>query len=539
MKTNNTSAQTTGLTSGPSFRQGAPNGGRDCGQNGKSYGSQAATTISRLLTMMALCLGLTPALWGQCTSVKQKACEVQCGPVGDVTKQQYDSCMANCTAKCATPPPPPTPPACFSASGGIFPKYYVVGLVYAPPGCTTTATEKCPGVSSVDYQAGSTMGTKVSAQNDFSLNLTTNTGFSVLGILNFGASAGFTTTSTNSNTQTITKGATMDIKAFGNGDGVDHTQDMFILLLNPAIAVSENQPVVNNACGPAVGEWYMGLSGSEPAELYSVPVQWLKNPSSMPSNVAQQFRTLGFTTADYQAILALDPFANTAATIASAQAQNPGRYVPTVNSFPYEPPLQESSCNNGVCACSPFAGSITNAFMTDIGSKYQTSYQAGTSISATLPINQYVNINFGGGGQFTYSSTATEDDTTDSTQTATATIYCPSPGYKGPTSVMIYWDTLFGSFLMAPTELTSPQAYVLHRGTAVASSGRPLQHEAVTLIIAGKKYRTWTGNTGDYVFFVPSAARQLITATTGELSIGTVTQEVTLGSPREIRITVP
>ena len=49
----------------------------------------------------------------------------------------------------------------------IYPKYYVLGLVYSPPGCTSTSTQSCTTPSTVDYLAGSTMGTKVSMEHAF------------------------------------------------------------------------------------------------------------------------------------------------------------------------------------------------------------------------------------------------------------------------------------------------------------------------------------------------------------------------------------
>jgi hypothetical protein len=66
--------------------------------------------------------------------------------------------VAQCEAKCYK---------CVTAVDTIFPKYYVLGLLYSPPGCTSTATQNCTTSSTVDYANGSTMGTKTSIQHSF------------------------------------------------------------------------------------------------------------------------------------------------------------------------------------------------------------------------------------------------------------------------------------------------------------------------------------------------------------------------------------
>src|SRR4029077_6198610 len=230
-------------------------------------------------------------------------------------------------------------------------------------------------------------------------------------------------------------------------------------------------------------------------DRYTLYVQWLKNPSSMPANVAQQLQKLGFTNDDFQTILAQDPFANGSTTV------DPGRYAPTTYSFPYEPPLQESACNNGVCSCMAMSDSIKNQFQTDHESKSQDQYTLGfTEKVSGIDLGIF---SFGASSdqKFTWTSSSTTGDITDSSQTATATVACPSTTYQGPTIMSIYWDKLFGSFLFVPTVITSPQIAMLSKGSATDASGKPVAHEKVTLLIAGKTYHTWTDNHGDYVFF--------------------------------------
>jgi hypothetical protein len=509
--------------------------------------------ISRLL-IICLALGWASPAWSQTC---QQGCRDECGPITGpgANKAAVAACVRSCIKKCPSgPSQTPPPPVCPSLTGALFPKYYILGLVYAPPGCTSSSSLKCSTQSSVDYQAGSSMGTKVSTENSFSagVDAKVDASFSVAGMAKFGASVsgGYSNASTDSNSQTVSKGQSLDIKAAGNGDGIDHTQDAFILLLNPAVAVQQTQQVVNNQCGPLVANWYMGVSGSSGTQQrYTVYAEWLKNPSSMPQNVAHQLQTLGFTSTDYQSILAQDPFANGSTTIDNT------RFIPTTYSFPYEPPLQASDCNNGVCSCMSMSDTIKNEIQTEVGSKSQTQYSLGFSESAGTDFKVF-NAGVSSNQKFTWTSTSTNADTSDSTQSATATVVCPSTSYQGPTIMSIYWDTLFGSFLFVPTTLTpqpmmrtrAPQTMlwaqalqpmILSQGTVIDPTGTPLRHEAVQLVVGGKTYHTLTNNRGDYYFLRAASLRNVSYPPTGQLSTRGVRQVVALGSTQKLQIHVP
>src|SRR5579872_3002292 len=146
----------------------------------------------RLVTLL-LFLGSRFAAPGQtCNNV----CNSQCGPPADVGKQRYQECMGSCVAKCES---------CAPVTGTLFPKYYVGGLIYAPPGCTNTATQKCATQGTVDYQSGSSLGTNVSTQNSFqsSVDVKVNFGIGDPKATQFGGSAstGFSSTTTDTKTQ--------------------------------------------------------------------------------------------------------------------------------------------------------------------------------------------------------------------------------------------------------------------------------------------------------------------------------------------------
>jgi hypothetical protein len=81
---------------------------------------------------------------------------------------------------------------------------------------------------------------------------------------------------------------------------------------------------------------------------------------------------------------------------------------------------------------------------------------------------------------------------TTSRQEATATVTGPSLEYGGPTTVKVYWDTLYSSFMFAfPTE---PPSFA---GTLLDESGQPVAYELVTLTVGGDRFSTFTDGMGD------------------------------------------
>ena len=468
-------------------------------------------------------LGLVPLI----ASGQQQSCSFICNQTACIkadidNAKLYAKCVSQCLAACKS---------CVTAVDTIFPKYYVLGLLYAPPGCTSTAALSCTTPSTADYGSGSTMGTKtsVSNANGKSIDLKVSATFG-------GGDAkatGYSTTSTDSNSTTISKSKTSDMKITGSADGVNHDQDQFVLLLNPAIAV-QNAPTFDTSgdcVPPASLNWYFGINpatGTGPTP-YIVSVGALKNPQSNPV-VINQLKALNFTVADFSTILSLDPFANGATTI------DPTRYSPTAQNFPYEPPDSTTDCNKGVCTCTSSTLTLKNDLQTDTGNSTKVDYSVSLSESLTGTLTSWLKLGATSDQSLTWSTTKTTDDTTDSSQTATVTVQCPSPGYTGPTEMLVYWDNLFGSFLFVPTQLGSAQMSTLARGSIVSKTGKTVRHQPVTLSIAGKTYSTLTDKSGNYVFWTPPG---LAHAATGTVSVMGITQSVAVSSSQQNKISVP
>lgn len=411
--------------------------------------------------------------------------------------------------------------------GVYYPKYYILTLLYAPPGCTSTPTVKCqssPGlISLADYSTGSSTGTATSTTSSFKqgVSISANSGLAFLGIDLFSADVnfGFSSTSTQGSSETISKSQTSEIKVPGNGDGVDHSQDTFLLLVNPAVGVSVQGTSVQTNIG------YYGPS----ALWYRLPVQWLQDPSQMKSDVASQLKALGFTTTDYATILAQDPFAN------GSTAIDGNRYARTTLTFPYEPPQQESDCNSGVCTCAVLSQVIKNELVNQTSSSYQSDYTVGFSVSASAPVPVIGDLGMKDSTSFTWTNTSSTVNTTDSSQSATVAVACPSTAYDGPTFMAVYWDKLYGSFLFVPL-VVGPGSSVVSQGSVTNASGVRLRHQEVSLSYSGKVYRTFTDNKGNFHFYSSGIQTELGKEAVGQLAVKNVAVSVTLGSPTPTEI---
>jgi hypothetical protein len=232
----------------------------------------------------------------------------------------------------------------------IFPKYKVLGVVYAPPGSasfvTYSNTALVGSASSMTLMNSSSSGTSTS---------TTSGGF--LGL--FGGSSTQTWSDGWSTTQEYTSGVAVNttqgnaISTMGpisSALGVNHDNDIIYIWLNPAI--SENvtsyngttsPPTVSlswfglssNGCDlmdpPSIGTFYQAASGCDPnqfpsPDIIGIPVWCLKNPYWPGQGCAQWLpytrRTWdqalwtnfdgsiipGLTLQDYADILQADPF---------------------------------------------------------------------------------------------------------------------------------------------------------------------------------------------------------------------------------------
>lgn len=400
----------------------------------------------------------------------------------------------------------------------ISPKFQVLTVVYAPPGCTSTTALKCAGTSSVDYGAGSTTGTKVSASQSFKIDDTVTVSAGVANVDSVSASTGFSWTDSSSSTQTVSKSTSYDLKVNGNQDGVDHDYDQIVVLLNPDVAV--------RAAGKSV-QWFAGYTPPA-AFVQSLPVTWLKHRPALPCNnaaptpndqmpcsIATELQKHGFNDTDYAVLLARDPFANGSTALSA-------RYVPTAYSLAYEQADQSSDCNGDVCTCVQTTIALKDETDGDTGQQYQDSFSVGLEASAG-PLAGALKDSL----SFTWTNSSSVDNTTVATQSANLSLVCASPSYKGKPFMQVYWDTVYSSFLFVPVDL--PDDQIMAKGTVLGKDGKPAAGQPVDLTLAnGKVFHTVTDHKGMYRIPKPKAPTNL--GGTAQLRAGGASKTIPLGS---------
>ena len=408
------------------------------------------------------------------------------------------ACIAKCQKACQPPPPVQ-----------IHPRYLVLTLMYAPPGCTFSTKDQCTVQGSVSYGSSASNGTQVSASSSFK----TDEKFSVgTGVVSGTQEFQITTTDNTSETVTKTQGQILTLPSIR--DGVDHDFDQFILLTDPVVTIQQTASAVL---------WSLGVSGGS-FNIFPVTVGELRNPSTMPPDVARHFAALGFTNSDFQQILTLDPFANP--KISVDPSQFPTRYTNTGLQLGYEPPNPQF-CTNGLCPCVNTQQTINNETDSTIGSTWVAQY------TASLSLGSLANLGLVSDTSFTWTATAALANTAKNTQTALLTLACPSQTYNGPVAINVYWDSLYGSFEFAPVA----DNVLVQQGVVNKTNGKGAAGEPVSLTYEGHTLRTFTDYRGHYQFGMPSAKAKALPAE-GVLTVKGDKRTVALRSttPTEFRI---
>lgn len=369
---------------------------------------------------------------------------------------------------------------CTVPAGAIDPLYYVLAVIYSPPGRTGGGG----GTSSVSYGQGSTFSTFTESTRSFKQSYSVKATLSIPLIdkvfdLNPGGNAGYTITTTDRNSLAMSRSSTTTITHVGPPlDGIDHDEDEIYLWLNPRVHLGDH-------AGTTL--WTLDINPtnhtSTDMDIQYVKVGWLRGTLPMPPGVANELAHHGITPAHYSDILAHDEFAN------GNTAVDPDQFVRTGTTFPYEPPTSPNGTPDS------FQLTLTNAH-TDMYSTSKTrDTTIGTSIGVSVP--PAFGLRFEASGQWTWTSTTTRTTTSAATETATATVKGPSFGYTGPTNVAVYYDTMYKTFLF---EFIRTPAPVLH-GRVLSRELAPIAHLPVYLRIGDVEYNTITNRNGEYRFF--------------------------------------
>ncbi len=360
-----------------------------------------------------------------------------------------------------------------SVEGFLHPRYYILTVVYAPPG-----TDGGKSSSFVDYGTGSSTGTVMSTSSSFKqgLDIKAEGSGGFLGNVSVDADFKASNTDADSSSLAVKKAQNYDIKVSGpSKDGINHDYDLFYLWLNPLVSVSIDH-------SDAV-KWGLGVDGST-MDIQYVYAAWLKDPTLLPSGLRQKFAAAGMTTADYATILSADPFTSGATEI------DQNRFRLTTRSYAYEPPFSPTS----PVPTTTFdqTSSVTNT--TSHESQFQYAVSAGVSVSVGEPTLFQAKLSTTASLEWTNKSS--NEQSSSSSQSATVSIGGPAYGYPGPTDVLVYVDTVYNTFMFA-----FPQQAPALSGLIGDPSGQAIANAAVTLKIGEHTFTTYTGLDGRYRFY--------------------------------------
>ena len=429
---------------------------------------------NRQLILRKILLAFLVALMGGINAANPACAMCQDGAEASCViggKAGTKECIMGHWGPCIANPVPETP-----VSGTLQPKYYILAVIYAPPG-----TQGGGSKSSVAYGSGSTTGSTVSSSSSFkqnySVSVSAEAGFLGNGG-EVGASFSYGRNSSNSQSLEIKKTSTHEISVTGpSTDGIDHDRDLIYLWLNPKI---------NLRFTATQAVW--GLGNNSLVDIQYVYVGWLKNPSLIPSGVAQRLQAYGITTADYAEMLKADPFANGETSIDPERFQTDTLHT----TFPYEPPFAP---DEPVPLMKFTAVYSDTAFSS---SSLQKEYSVGLTISGSASFIGLAKTKFKNQNTWTWTNTSTSSTSTGTSESASVTVAGPSYGYTGPTDMVVYYDVLYKTFLFAPIETTLPLAL---SGSVENTSGELLSGKEVVVMANGTLYRTFTNAKGEYRIF--------------------------------------
>jgi hypothetical protein len=383
---------------------------------------------------------------------------------------------------------------CVIPAGSLNPQYYVLGVIYAPPGFNGDSLL----ASSVTYANGNTMSHDTKVTNSFKqgVSVTASAEIPVLADtvipVSGSVGGGYAVTDSTSGGLTVTNTILDSVQWSGPAvDGLRHDEDVIYLWLNPRVSFAQDGSSTL---------WTLGINPDTYAhatmDVQYVKVAWLKGTQPMPTGVANELAAHAIGPAQYAQLLALDPFATGGTTVDTTRFQDTGR------SFPYETGAPQTT----------FSVTGTNATSTG------TAHTEDTTVSATLTAGSsdtWTKLSVTGTWDWT-SSTATTDTAT-TTQSASVTVTGPSAAYTGPSNIRVYYDLLYKTFMFQ--FITAPPVVV---GTV---TGTGAQHLEVDLVVGGFTYRTKTNSSGNYTFAsVPGGA--------GTVHVGTQSRAIQIAGSR-------
>lgn len=320
----------------------------------------------------------------------------------------------------------------------VLPKYQVLSVYYAPPGAK----------SNVVYGSSYTQSTNNAFSNTFSVANQVSLGISE--IANKGDSAtvtvGWSQSSTTSDSVAVSTTTSENLQIPGpssSKNGIDHTQDLIYVWLNPGVTVNVFPSVELQVAA-------INYDGSDPdqgMDIYPLSVANLKvlaaggSPTGVDmARLARAWSPTGaLTPADYKSILAADPFA----TNASYNPSTGSRFDSLVQTINYTP-----TDSGGAPITTAYNGSYSTT--STAGKSATDMHSVGVAVSSSIPLGtSTVEADLKAQTTWTWTNMWSTMQTSTKGQTANFSIVSPLPsdGYTGPTAIAVYKDNVYGTFM--------------------------------------------------------------------------------------------
>jgi hypothetical protein len=328
-------------------------------------------------------------------------------------------------------------------------RYEVLGVDYAPPGAKSTVNYGNSAMrgTSTSNMASFTNGTmiKASVSGGGSVGI-------VKGMVTESETESYEQEADSSSSVTVsTTASNADIVAGPQNSmlGVDHDFDVIWVWLNP---------LPTFAVGPGTVVWtgyaFNGEDNADEMEVVPLYVSWLKNPSTIPTNVATRLArgwdtsgVGGLTTSDYSAILAADPFAS---TTYNPNTDSTHRFdLQSGETFSYEPPPAGGQpITETFSVATTATSSAGQGASTTQTSTYSVDYSASASILATFSSMMTSTTS--------YKTVDKWSSTINSSTGRTAALSITGPAvadnYTGPTTIQVWRDNVYGSYMFYPVQ---------------------------------------------------------------------------------------
>lgn len=352
--------------------------------------------------------------------------------------------------------------------------YYVVTLMYSPPGAGST----------VSYGQTSSAGTitgfsEVSGQST-SVSVSAGVSAGPWGVSAKGS--GSTGSSQQSSTSfTVQKSAGTTIALRSPLDALRHGQDVFEIWLHPKVHLYQN--------GPSSYDTIIDPPG--PNDIVELSVNELLGVEPVPGY--KQSALAALSRSDIQSILSADPF------VTANQSLDTQRYV--LLAGPGQSPMQLDGPDNPSDDTVPQGLPVTDSMTASDSHQETQTTTAGVGVTASGGFGLFkatVTANH----QWTWSDSTSMGSSYGSSQTANVTLTSSTLRYHD--LIDVYEDTRYHTFLFVSETSGNgiPPSEPPSVSGQATSGGRPLAHQLVTVRLAdGSERRVFTNGQGFYRVF--------------------------------------